>query len=62
MKKIKDILMERDGITEEEALDIIAEAKEDLELCIANNDLFGAEDICSEYFGLEPDYLDELLF
>ena len=62
MRAIKEILIERDGITELEALEIIAEAREALEQRISEGDLFGAEDICSEYFGLEPDYLDELLF
>ena len=59
METIKEVLMRRDGMSEEEADDLIAEAKEDL-----NDRLYKGEypdDICQEYFGLEPDYLMELL-
>jgi hypothetical protein len=61
MRAIKDILMERDGLTEAEAQSQIDEAREALDRYIANGELCYAEDICSEYFGLEPDYIDELL-
>ena len=47
-------------MTESEADDLIADAKEDL-----NDRLKAGEmpfDICSEWFGLEEDYLEELMF
>lgn len=60
MRSIKSILVQRDGMNEIEAEELIKEATEDLqERIAAGEDVFN---ICGEYFGLEPDYLDELLF
>ena len=56
---IKDILMRRDGMTEGEALDLIQQAKLDLEEGLSNGE--PDYDICEKWFGLEPDYIDELL-
>jgi len=58
---IKEVLMRRDGMTTEEAEELIEQAREDLNERISTGDYFDAMDICEEYFGLEPDYLDELL-
>ena len=60
-ESIKDILIRRDGMTPEEAEELIKEAKEQLDEYLANGDMNEAENICSEFFGLEPDYLDELM-
>lgn len=60
MASIKEVLMKRDCMTEEEAELLIAEAKDALEAYIADGDMMSAMDICEEYFGLEPDYLEEL--
>lgn len=60
MSEIKKILLKRDGLSEAEARDLIKEATEDLNSRLLDGDP-SAEDICSEYFGLEPDYLMELL-
>ena len=57
---IKDILIRRDGMTEGEALDLIKEAKIDLEQGLSEGE--PDYDICEKWFGLEPDYLDELLY
>jgi len=56
---IKDLLMRRDGMTEAEAPDMIQQAKLDMEVGVSE----GEQDyhICEKWFGLEPDYLDELL-
>lgn len=59
MKSIKQVLMERDGLTENEADELIEEAKENLMECIAAGE--DAFNICEYWFGLEPDYLDELI-
>ena len=56
---IKEILMKRDGLTEDEATDLIQEAQEDLHNRLADGEM--PMDICAEWFGLEPDYLDELI-
>ena len=61
MKTIKQILMHRDNMTADEAERQINDAKEQLAEYLANGELDYAEDICSEFFGLEPDYLMELL-
>lgn len=56
---IAEILMKRDGMTKEDADDLIEEARESL-----NERLEAGEmpfNICGEFFGLEPDYIDELI-
>ena len=62
MKSIKEVLMERDGMSEQDAIDLINEAKEQFSVYVQEGDLVMAEDICEEFFGLEPDYLDEIMF
>jgi len=61
LESIKDILMRRDGMTEEDALALIEDAKEQLDIYIYSGQLISAGDICMEFFGLEPDYLSELI-
>jgi len=58
---IKSVLMKRDGLTAEDAIDRIAEAREQFNLYLESGDLEGAEQICADYFGLEPDYVMEFL-
>ena len=61
MKSILDILMDRDGMSSVDAKDLIVAAKEELETRIENGDTEFAYQVCQEFFGLEPDYLMELL-
>ena len=61
MESLKDVLMRRDKMSVEEADEAIDEAKKALQEYLANDDLAGAEDVCSQYFGLEPDYVFDLL-
>lgn len=62
METIKEILMRRDGNSESEAEERIEEAEEALqELLDDGGDLFDAEDIIRDCFGLEPDYLWEIM-
>ena len=61
MSKIKKVLMKRDGMSSEEADNLIDEAREALQNYLNEGDSFGAENVCEEFFGLEPDYLDELI-
>jgi len=58
---IKSVLMKRDGISAEEADDMIQCAKEELAEHIENGDITSADEICADHFGLEPDYLEELM-
>ena len=60
MATIKEVLIRRDGMTSTEAEELINEAKEQLSYYLESGQMIEAEDICSEYFGLEPDYIDEL--
>jgi len=55
---IKSVLMKRDNMSEEEADDLINQAKEDFYKRLGNGDI--VENICEEWFGLELDYLEEL--
>ena len=59
MKGIKKVLMERDKMSEAEAEDLIEEAREALQERLAEGDM--PYDICQEFFGLEPDYIDDLM-
>lgn len=61
MSRIKSILINRDGMTPEESDQLIAEAQAQLEEYLSESNEAAACDICEEFFGLEPDYLDELL-
>ena len=59
---IKQILMQRDGLSAEEAEELIIEARDDMNYMLENGDVDGAYNVCQDHFGLEPDYLDELMF
>ncbi len=59
MKSIKAILIERDGMEPEHADALIAEAQEEFDDFLAEGDLEAAENICADWFGLEPDYAVE---
>lgn len=61
METLKQILMRRDRLTSYEAQELINEAKAQLQEYIEEGDLEAAENICQEFFNLEPDYLLELL-
>ena len=58
-KSIKQILMQRDGMSSPEANQLIADAIEDLNVRLACGET--PDDICNEWFDLEPDYIFELL-
>lgn len=59
METLKSILMNRDKITSEEADNLIEEARQDLKIRLSEGEM--PFDICQEWFGLEPDYIFELL-
>jgi len=60
METIKEVLMRRDHKTEEEADELIAQARVDLRerLITDGEDPFY---ICQDWFGLETDYIMDLL-
>jgi len=49
--------MKRDGMTDEEAGELIMDFEEALEFVVDEGDLMAAEQLVEDYFGLEPDYL-----
>lgn len=57
MNRIVQILMERDKMTQEEAEQLCSETAEEV---LANID--SAEEVMMEMLGLEPDYLEDLLY
>ena len=60
MKKIYQVLMERDGMTEADAKEAVTVCQTELNERLAEGDL--PYDICEEHFGLEPDFIEELIF
>lgn len=58
-KSILSILIERDGMSQNDAKALITDATEDLNERLADGEI--PYDICNEWFGLEPDYLDGLI-
>jgi len=56
MYSIKKVIMRRDGLTEDEADDLIAEARE----MVANG--ADPEELLYSEFGLEPDYVFDLIY
>jgi hypothetical protein len=59
MKSLMQTLVDRDGITEEEARSQIAEARERLLERLSHGEM--PDDFCEEEFGLEPDYIEDLI-
>ncbi len=60
MSELKKVLMERDGMTAEEADKEIARAKNALTARLEDGDM--PFDFMEEEYGLEPDYLEDLIF
>jgi hypothetical protein len=60
--RIVKILMERDGLTQKEAIDSYNEGLSALNEYLEAGDISSAQDVCEEFWGLEPDYLDDMLF
>jgi len=61
MESIKQVLMRRDGMSEEQADNQIEAAKENLHDLLSRGEMSAAEYICEDWFGLEPDYMMELM-
>ncbi len=61
MKNLRETLIEDHGLIEEQADFCIEEAKMALLGYIESGDNYSAENVCMEYFGLELDYLIDLM-
>lgn len=62
MNEIVEILMQRDGISQLEAENLVEECREELWSAAARGSYQECEDIMYFYLNLEPDYLEFLLF
>ena len=60
MEKIIKILMNRDGLTYEEAREICEETQEEIYEALENGD-YGIDDILLSNLSLEPDYIFDLI-
>lgn len=58
-KSLKQVLMKRDGLTKDKAEQLIKEAREEAMERMDKGEI--PYDICEEKFGLEPDYITDLL-
>lgn len=58
MNKVVEILMSRDGISQEEAEALVETTREDLMMCDFG---LGAEGVIMNNLGLEADYLFDIL-
>ena len=56
---IKKTIMQRDNLTSQEADAQIKLARNDLLECLDNGEM--PYDICNDWFGLEPDYIEDLI-
>ncbi len=59
MPNLKQVLMQRDNLTSEEADHIIQEAREEFQALLEDGEL--PHDFMAEAFGLEPDYLMDFI-
>jgi hypothetical protein len=59
MSNLITVLMKRDGLTRKEAEKRVASVKKQLMDRLGDGDM--PFDICEEEFGLEPDYLEDLI-
>ena len=60
METLKQVLMSRDGLSSAEADEQIADARAELFAQLDAGEM--PMDFMEDYFGLEPDYLDDLLY
>lgn len=58
---ILKILMERDGLSELNAENIIEDVSRQIEECVHHGDIDILEDIIADELGLEPDFLEYFL-
>ncbi len=67
MRTVKEVLMYRDSMLPEDADDLIAEFQDELDFLQMDETMDPIEMVCqaeemmADYFGLEPDYLEEFI-
>ena len=55
------LISRRDNISYLEAMNVVNECMEEMEIAVTQGNWQEAEDILSSYLGLEPDYFDILM-
>lgn len=58
---IINILIKRDNMTRFEATELISQAQQAFNEYMNDGDLDSAYNICEEFFGLEPDYMEAFI-
>lgn len=63
MREIVDILMRRDGVSENEAWDMVYECQNEINYMLSQEDasIIEAENIIMDYLGLEGEFLEYFL-
>ena len=61
-RRVVDILMTRDGISEEEAKQRVKDFRLSAKEAIENGDFDDVEELLQDDLGLEPDYLFDLIY
>lgn len=61
-KEVINILMKRDGMTEQEAKEVADDVREEMLDAIDAGDYSLAEEIFEDDLGLEPDYIMDFLY
>ena len=61
MESIKQILMRRDNMSEFDADNYMEEANEEFKQLLKEGNMEELESFTENWFGLEPDYLDEMM-
>ena len=56
---IVKILMDRDSMSKADAVELVRDARRDLFERLESGEM--PDDICADWFGLEPDYIYELM-
>ena len=59
--RVVQILMDRDGITEEEAKQMIEDCRSELLDAIDGTNVLSPEEVIEGELGLEPDYFEDIL-
>ena len=61
MNRVIEILMKRDGLSKEDAYDLVNEVRAEMQDAIACGDYDLADEIIESDLGLEPDYIFDIL-
>ena len=61
MNRVVEILMKRDGVTAQEAREMVRECRQEMFDLIEDGEYSEAEEVIEWMLGLEPDYIMDIL-